>query len=218
VRGNHEDRVLLAHRDLHAQRLTSSPAIPTPAPTSYTPHPSHPTDADANAFPHGDAIDASLAASFSEKEIAYLASCPVILHIGHLASLGAVSVVHAGLVPGVDLEAQDPSAVMTMRSIDLDTHVPSRDAAGGVPWTKLWNKHQGMRPKGERSTVVYGHDSKRGLVRERWSRGLDTGCVRGGRLTALVIEGGWFGGLRERVVSVGCRDYRVRRLEGMGEG
>lgn len=121
-------------------------------------------------------------------------------------------------MPGVDLEAQDPSAVMTMRSIDLDTHVPSRDAAGGVPWTKLWNKHQGMRPKGERSTVVYGHDSKRGLVRERWSRGLDTGCVRGGRLTALVIEGGWFGGLRERVVSVGCRDYRVRRLEGMGEG
>lgn len=55
-------------------------------------------------------------------------------------------------------------------------------------------------------TVVYGHDSKRGLRVGAWTLGLDTGCVAGGRLTALVISGGE--GKREvthRLVSVDCR-------------
>ena len=192
--------------------------MPDLNPVHYTPHPSQPSDTDNNAFPHGDATDRALAASLSPSEIAYLAACPVILRIGPIPTMGDVSVVHAGLVPGVALERQDPSAVMSMRSIDLGTHVPSRDANEGVPWTKLWNKYQGMLPKRQRSTVLYGHDSKRGLVLDRWSKGLDTGCVKGGRLSALVVgEGGWRGGVGTRVVSVKCRDYRPRELGVLGQ-
>ncbi|MCJ1436229.1 hypothetical protein MMC27_005607 [Xylographa pallens] len=219
VRGNHEDRVLLAHRDLKSRHLhPASIPIPDLNPIHYTPHPSQPSDTDNNAFPHGDATDRALAASLSPSEIAYLAACPVILRIGPIPNMGDVSVVHAGLVPGVALERQDPSAVMSMRSIDLGTHVPSRDANEGVPWTKLWNKYQGMLPKRQRSTVLYGHDSKRGLMLDRWSKGLDTGCVKGGRLSALVVgEGGWRGGVGTRVVSVKCRDYRPRELGVLGQ-
>ena len=163
---------------------------------------------------------------------------------------------HAGLLPGVPLERQDPTAVMTMRSVDLDTHVPSPDPpeafgrksrkavnemmekkgrksenrkdrkkkkkdkkpkeSGSVPWTTLWNRYQSLRPKHLHQTVIYGHDSRRGLTLKKYSMGLDSGCVRGGRLTALVIESDrrWWkswkegGGVRTRVVSVGCKDYK----------
>jgi hypothetical protein len=37
------------------------------------------------------------------------------------------------------------------------------------------------------STLIYGHAATRGLTVERWSFGLDSGCVYGGRLTALVV-------------------------------
>lgn len=38
------------------------------------------------------------------------------------------------------------------------------------------------------STIVYGHAATRGLDIKRWSFGLDTGCLYGGRLTALVLS------------------------------
>ena len=37
-------------------------------------------------------------------------------------------------------------------------------------------------------TLVFGHWAQRGLVAERGVRGLDTGCVWGGRLTAWIAE------------------------------
>jgi hypothetical protein len=51
--------------------------------------------------------------------------------------MGPVVVVHAGLVPDVELEKQDPSSVMTMRTIDLETHVPSPKKKG-MNWAKVW--------------------------------------------------------------------------------
>ncbi|KAK3691221.1 hypothetical protein LTR37_018809 [Vermiconidia calcicola] len=53
-------------------------------------------------------------------------------------------------------------------------------------------------------TVIYGHHSKAGLQLHRWSKGLDTGCVRGGELTALVLDARG----EQEIVSVGCKDYR----------
>ncbi|KAL5525489.1 hypothetical protein ACEPAG_6825 [Sanghuangporus baumii] len=38
------------------------------------------------------------------------------------------------------------------------------------------------------STVVYGHAASRGLDIRRWTKGLDTGCVYGRRLTTLVLS------------------------------
>lgn len=59
----------------------------------------------------------------------------------------------------------------------------------------------------KRSTVIYGHDSRRGLQLHDYSKGLDTGCVRGGKLTAMIIDGGVRDG-QARTVSVDCKDYR----------
>ena len=51
--------------------------------------------------------------------------------------------------------------------------------------------------------VVYGHDAKSGLRIKRWSKGMDSGCVGGGRLSALVLNAKGQG----EVVHVGCRQY-----------
>jgi hypothetical protein len=58
----------------------------------------------------------------------------------------------------------------------------------------------------QRSTVIYGHDSKRGLSIGKYTKGLDTGCHRGGELTALIIEPSREGGkgMEQRIVSVDC--------------
>ncbi|PHH86197.1 hypothetical protein CDD83_10584 [Cordyceps sp. RAO-2017] len=60
-------------------------------------------------------------------------------------------------------------------------------------------------PEHARRTVLYGHDAKTGFVRGRYTIGLDSGCVRGGALTAAVIEAGPVpGSFRYSTVQVPC--------------
>lgn len=144
VRGNHEDRVLLTYRDLYSHRLTQeqqkgrkTPSPPAAGmPEDMRQNDGEDEDETLQEEPHGDAVDWRLAESFTKRQIDYMASCPVILDIGQIKGLGDVHVVHAGLVPGVRLERQDPLGVMHMRTIDLDTHVPS-SSAKGMPWFKV---------------------------------------------------------------------------------
>lgn len=84
-------------------------------------------------------------------------------------------------------------------------------------------KKKGGRKEEEPGTVIYGHDSRRGLQLRRWTKGLDTGCVKGGRLTALIIQGGDGDrgkkkakeeGAQLLVKSVRCKDYRRERKNG----
>lgn len=71
---------------------------------------------------------------------------------------------------------------------------------------QLWNKYQSYLPHKARSTVIYGHDSRRGLQLTKYTKGIDTGCVKGGKLTALVIRDD---GVQPDIVSVNCKDYRA---------
>lgn len=67
--------------------------------------------------------------------------------------------------------------------------VPTTRAAGEeVEGEKMHGDEESAEAWHGPVTVVYGHDSRTGLRVGPWSVGLDTGCVRGGRLTALVIE------------------------------
>ena len=73
--------------------------------------------------------------------------------------------VHAGVMPGVPLDRQDPEDLMWVR----EPFLYSNDDFGVV--------------------VVHGH-TPTGEVQERPNRiGIDTGAVYGGRLTALVLDG-----------------------------
>ena len=73
---------------------------------------------------------------------------------------------------------------------------------------QLWNKYQTLLPTYQRSTVIYGHDSRLGLQLKPYSKGLDTGCVKGGQLTAMVIDNNVAEPKVEpKIVSVQCQNY-----------
>lgn len=77
-------------------------------------------------------VDLVTAKSLKPEHRAWLSRLPLILRIGDLGRrYGEVLVVHAGLVPGIPLEAQEPEAVMTMRTILLSSS--SSDASNNLP-------------------------------------------------------------------------------------
>jgi len=123
-----------------------------------------------------------------------------------------VLLVHAGISP----RWKDPVTTLAK----LDPLAPDADAAFAIaaryctiegerpkedwpppqppfrPWYEFW-------PPGpaEKRTVVFGHWARGGLVRRPLLRGLDTGCVWGGKLTAWIAE-------EDRIVQVdAARQY-----------
>jgi aryl carrier-like protein len=125
-----------------------------------------------------------VADELEEDDWEWLAALPFWIELPEHDTL----VVHAGLLPDVPLEDQDPYDLMNMRSI-LDDGTPSRSYEEGTPWASLW---PGPR------LVVFGHDALRGLQNRPHSVGLDTGCVYGGWLTGLWVS-------RRDLVSVPAR-------------
>jgi len=203
VRGNHEDRIILAHKDMIAEHIEIED-LPSP-------HEDKDKTQDAleeHSYSHGDYKDRKLVKQLGDKRIKWLKEMPVILRVGKLGNMGEVVVVHAGLAPGVRLEKQDVSMVMNMRTIGKDG-VPSEEREGKA-WMKAWNKHQKSLDKKDRSTVIYGHDSKRGLQVDTYSMGIDTSCLKGGQLTAVVIEGG-SSNHKTKLVHVKCKDGRQKK-------
>jgi len=149
-----------------------------------------------------DTLDAVLAAPDRDELLDWLAARPF------LRVWDDVYLVHAGLHPHWDderkvraaLEGADPRApspdarfAVSVRTCDhAGEALPPVDDADTryVPWFE----HYEPAAHGGR-TVVFGHWSVRGLVREPHLRGLDTGCVWGKELSAWIPE-------EDRIVSV----------------
>lgn len=88
-------------------------------------------------------------------------------------------VVHAGLAPGVPLADQQPHVMLNIRCL-REGNVP--DARRGEA---LWATSYRGPPH-----VLFGHNALEQAQLHPWATGLDTGCVYGGRLTALVLAAG----------------------------
>ena len=114
-----------------------------------------------------------LSKRIGDEHAAWLAARPLYLR---LPELGAV-VVHGGMVPGVPVEEQKREHLLSMRSVRADG-TGTKKLEDGAPWGSLW-------PGPEHA--YFGHDAVRGLQRWDHATGLDTGCVYGGRLTAMLL-------------------------------
>jgi hypothetical protein len=91
-----------------------------------------------------------------------------------------VRVVHAGVMPGMPVERTPPEALMTMRTIDARGRWSDKQHAGD-----LWGASYIGPPH-----VVFGHNARPEAQLHPWATGIDTGCVYGGRLTAVVLGPG----------------------------
>ncbi|HLK38432.1 MAG TPA: metallophosphoesterase [Polyangiaceae bacterium] len=91
-----------------------------------------------------------------------------------------VRVVHAGVLPWLDVRRTPRRALLQMRTIDaFGTWSDKRDA--GAPWATGY-----AGPP----HVIFGHDARPEPRLYPWATGIDTGCVYGGRLTAVVLDRG----------------------------
>ncbi len=115
----------------------------------------------------------SVVESLEARHWQYLAALPTWLRFDEHTLL----VVHAGLMPGVPLEQQREEDLLHLRSIQPDGSAGWR-AHDGVPWASTWRGPE---------HVVFGHDAIRGLQLYPRAIGLDTGCVYGRELTAVVF-------------------------------
>jgi hypothetical protein len=119
---------------------------------------------------------------------AYLEGLPLFLRLGpEKPGEADTVVVHGGVVPGVPIEKQEREHFLTLRSIREDG-TPSKKIEGH-PWAAVWKGPE---------RIVFGHDAVRGLQQEPMATGLDTGCVYGGKLTALLLP-------ERKLVSVNAR-------------
>ena len=84
-----------------------------------------------------------------------------------------------------------------VRHCTRDGELPAEDAPPPPVPFQPWFAWYDPARHGNR-TVAFGHWAQRGLVQGPHLRGLDTGCVWGGRLTAWVVE-------EDRLVSVPAR-------------
>lgn len=88
----------------------------------------------------------------------------------------SLCVVHAGVHPGIAIGAQDGWTLTHTRSIDAAGRPSERHDL--EPWAHHYR---------EGPHIVFGHNSRLGLQLQPLATGLDTGCVYGGRLSALVL-------------------------------
>ncbi len=90
-----------------------------------------------------------------------------------------IRVVHAGVAPGVPLKSQQAWTLMHIRSL-----------------TKLGSPSDRYSPRSwalsyhQQPHIVFGHNAQAGLQLHPYATGLDSACVYGGRLSALVLEAG----------------------------
>jgi len=144
---------------------------------------------DTHADPAPKPQHAAVAATLGAADWAWLEARPLWLAVDPTTATAATLtggdapashlVVHAGLVPGVPLAAQEKKHLLNLRSVTSDG-TPSK-RLDGAPWASLWRGPP---------HVVFGHDAVRGLQRHPWATGLDTGCVYGRELTAVVLPEG----------------------------
>ncbi len=121
--------------------------------------------------PRLGAAHLSVLEALSEEDWWQLESLPLKIDLDE----HSVRIVHAGVVPGIAWENQDPRMVTHLRSIGADGTPSDRHG-------RLWGSLYHGPPH-----IVFGHNARLDVQLHPHATGLDTGCVYGGKLTALVL-------------------------------
>jgi hypothetical protein len=155
VRGNHEERL-----------LTSREASDHPLAWH-----SEGAAAGKSAKPL-NRIHAEVAARLRPVDWSLLGAAPLYVDLPE----HDVRVVHAGVVPGIPIEKQERSTLLTIRT--LGPRGEALEKRGSVLWGARYQ---------ESPHIVFGHHARVDPQFHPCATGIDTGCVYGGFLTAIVL-------------------------------
>ena len=114
-----------------------------------------------------------------KQDFEFIENMPFFLKLNHL------TIVHAGITNRIYLN-NPPLNIMTLllflREVDEnDKFLPlNHNYPNARYWADTYNGHEGF--------VVYGHNPFLEVKKNRFAAGIDTGCVYGNKLTALVIK------------------------------
>lgn len=122
---------------------------------------------------------AATQAALSKKHIDYFKTLPLYIRLPeHNAA-----VVHAGVFPGIPLEKQDPSKLLHCQNIlppGSKSYWPSKAPEGYKHWVNYWTGPE---------RIIFGHTVLNKPLVTEWAVGIDTGCVFGHSLTAVILPG-----------------------------
>jgi bis(5'-nucleosyl)-tetraphosphatase (symmetrical) len=132
----------------------------------------------------------------SDDDVQWLAQLPYTIRIpasyfndgnGDDGTVEDTLIVHAGLIPGVPLDEQSISTMVTLRELPqtleednsarTETHHDGQDAPISS-WASHWKGPE---------RIIFGHDAKRGLQQTDYCIGLDTGAVYGKQLSGIIL-------------------------------
>lgn len=223
IRGNHEDAILYAYTKIHH--------LPKPKVESASNYKDEDQDEDTDRNIPTDDLeeddediddgtesynkklyssiknsDMKVARRLQPEHIKYLGSCPLIMDLGYISKEGTRVVgVHGGLHWNIKkLYKQPPADVLTMRSLLKPDFKKGVDTSKGRQWSKVWTEKQLVKPIKKRLSVFYGHDARHGLNLQGYSFGLDSNCIGGGQLTAMVVTKQNDGKFDHSLFSVDC--------------
>ncbi len=126
-----------------------------------------------------DNDEQSIVDNLSQKHIEFLQNMPLFLRFGE------ITVVHGGLQNYMnldDLSKKDYQKILRMRYLDQNGNYLTlgQEDDNSVFWADIYDGNQGF--------IIYGHQWSQEIRKSKFALGIDTGCVYGNKLTALVFE------------------------------
>lgn len=113
----------------------------------------------------------------SPKHIQYFRTLPLFIRLPEYNA----AVIHAGVLPGIPLEKQDPGKLLHCQSIKppgIKSFWPSKAPADFKHWVNYWTGPE---------RIIFGHTVLSKPLVSEWAVGIDTGCVFGHALTAVIL-------------------------------
>jgi bis(5'-nucleosyl)-tetraphosphatase (symmetrical) len=117
--------------------------------------------------------------SLTPKDIEFLYSFPLFLRFGD------ITVLHGGLQNSMVLENlsnREHQKLLRLRYLDQDGHFVAygEETEDSIFWADVYDGNQGF--------VVYGHQHFDEPKISKYTIGIDTGCVYGNKLSAVVMD------------------------------
>lgn len=126
-----------------------------------------------------DKDEQNIVQNLSQKHIEYLQSMPLFLRFENIV------VLHGGVQNHMILEnitKRDKDKILRLRYLDKDRNFVSfgKEDENSVFWADVYDGNQGF--------IVYGHQWGKEVKINEFAIGIDTGCVYGNKLSAVVFE------------------------------